>query len=109
MLDNHATTNIWQPLNSDNAGCWIQVSTFEPQYWTQVITQGRRNLAQWVTTMKIAYSLNGLHWNYVDNGAVFQANSDQNSKVTIKFNQPVFAQTIRLYPQTFYSRPSLSF
>ena len=72
--------------------------------------QGRGDLDRWTKTLKVAYSLNGRTWSYVDEGAIFQANSDRNSKVPIVFANPVFATTIRLYPQTWHgNNPSLRF
>ena len=109
MLGNTAIYNVWEPHKSDAQGCWIQVSTFQPQYWIELITQGRRDASFWVSKVKVAYTLNGLKWNYVDDGAIFQANSDRNSRVLIEFNNPVYAKTIRLYPVEYNGHPSLSF
>ena len=110
MLGNTASQNIWEPQANDRRGCWIQVSTFTPQYWISIITQGRKDLNFWITTVRIAYTLNGLNWKYVDDGAIFNANSDRNSRVLIEFRNPVFAKTIRIYPQTWNGDyPALSF
>ena len=110
MLGNTADVNVWEPQDNDKAGCWIQVSTFKPQYWIQLITQGRKDTNYWINTIKVAYTLNGIHWNYVDNGEHFDANSDRNSRVLIEFKKPVYAKTIRIYPQTYTGGyPALSF
>ena len=109
MLGNTANVNVWEPQANDSPGSWIQVSTFTPQYWISIITQGRKDASYWIKTVKIAYTLNGLNWNYVDDGAIFDANSDRNSRVLIEFKNPVFAKAIRIYPQTWYGYPALSF
>ena len=109
MLGNNADVNIWEPQASDHVGCWIQVYSATPQYWISIITQGRKSASNWVKTLKIAYTINGLTWNYVDNEAVFEANSDRNSRVLIEFDNPVYARTIRIYPQTWQGCPALSF
>ena len=37
------------------AGEWIQVDLRSPKYVTGVITQGRADLDEWITSYKIAY------------------------------------------------------
>ena len=46
----------------------------------------------------MAYSNDGEIWKFVDNGAIFQANTDQKTKVAVTFRRLVFARTIRIYP-----------
>ena len=72
--------------------------------------QGRGDQSQgWVKTVKIAYSINGRTWNYVDKGSIFNANSDRNTKASILFETPVYARTIRIYPQSYNNWPTMRF
>ena len=61
--------------------------------------QGRGNFDAWVTEIKISSSINGVKWEDVDNGKVYQANRDRNTKVRIGFDRPVYSRTIRIYPR----------
>ena len=53
----------WCPL-ANKKGEWIQVSKEEPAMWTDIILQGRGDTAydHWVTSFKVAYTLNGHQW-----------------------------------------------
>ena len=59
--------------------------------------------------VKIAYTLNGKLWEYVNKGEIFQANSDRNTKVLIQLSPPVYARTLRIYPELVHNRMSLRF
>ena len=103
-----ANINAWAPANC-RIGQWIQVSCEDPQYWTDVILQGRGDQEQWVTSLKIAFTINGRSWENIENGRVFEANKDNSSKVRISFYRPVHARGIRLYPQTWETYMALRF
>ena len=74
-----------------------------------MIIQGRGDYDQWVTKVKISYSLDGKTWKYVDNGKVFDASTDVNTKVRIKFGTPVRARTLRINIIEFNALPCLRF
>ena len=82
-------------------GNWIQVGTDDPQFWTDIIMQGRADYPSWVKEVQIAFSLDGKLWDYVKDGEVFAANSDQTTKITISLGVPVYARVIRIYPMTW--------
>ena len=71
--------------------------------------QGRGDLDQWVKEIQISYTSNGQEWNMVDEGKIFKACNDRNSKMRIMFGQPVIARTIRIYPQSWHNAISLRF
>ena len=71
--------------------------------------QGRGDADEWVTTFKVGYTLNGVIWDNVEEGKVFTANNDRNSKVKISFKDPIYARVIRIYPQTWNGFISLRF
>ena len=56
-----------------------------PKYWTGIVIQGRGDHPSWVTTLKIVSTKNGKAWKNVDEGKIYQANSDQNLPVAIEF------------------------
>ena len=98
----------WSPARNQK-GEWIQVTSDVPRIWTGIITQGRTDTPYWVTSVKVAYSMSGNYWHYVDDGAIFQANSDKTSKVPNYFKTLVYARSIRLYPMTWSSGIGMRF
>lgn len=52
----------WIAAEPFKPGEWIQVSQEFSKIWTGIITQGRGDGDQWVTEIKIAYTLNGKQW-----------------------------------------------
>ena len=63
-----------------------------------------------MTSYKLAYSTDGMTYDYVTNGdgsdRVFGGNSDRNTVVQHSFTMLV-AVSVRLYPQTSYGRMSM--
>lgn len=101
--------SAWVPEPSV-LGHWIQVNQEYPKYWTHIIVQGRADYDDhWVTSLKIASTLNGKIWDDVDQGKIFPASKDRNSKVRIKFGKPVYARALRIYPQSWNKRIAMRF
>ena len=88
---------------------WVQVSCEQPRYWTEVIIQGRGDADQWVSSFKVSVTVAGNIWENVEEGKVFQGNNDRNQKVRVRFVQPVYARTVRIYPQTWVGHMSMRF
>ena len=93
----------------NKVGMWVQVSCEQPRYWTEVIIQGRGDADQWVTSFKVSTTVSGNIWENVDEGKVFPGNNDRNQKVRVRFAQPVYARTVRIYPQTWVGHMSMRF
>lgn len=72
-----------------------------------VVTQGRKNYNQWVTSFKVGYSNDNKNYKEVDFGNKFIANWDRSTKVTNLFTIPVNAKYIRIYPQSWYGHMSM--
>lgn len=72
-----------------------------------VVTQGRKNYNQWVTSFKVRYSNDNKNYKEVDFEHKFNANWDRSTKVTNLFNFPVTARYIRIYPQSWYRHMSM--
>ena len=84
------------------------MSTGQPQFWSGIIIRGRGGTyVQWTTKVKISCSLNGIYFEYVDNGRAFTANTDQNTKVRIDFATPAFCRVLRINPVAWHNHPSL--
>ena len=66
--------------------------------WTDIILQGRGDVNDWVTSFKVAYSLDGHQWQLAENSRIFEGSYDRQSKRRITFNSPIFARALRIYP-----------
>ena len=99
--------------SSNVIGQWIQVDLLQAKWIHKVATQGRNAVAQWVTSYQLKYSLTNVEANFVyvtspEDGAIetFDANFDMGSVVFNTFAS-IFAQFVRLYPQTWNNHISL--
>ena len=87
-------------------GNWIQLDNGKIGSISGVITQGRKNADQWVTSYKVKYKDESGSWWDID-GKKFPGNTDRDSKVTTTFSKPVRARYIRIYPQTWHKHISM--
>ncbi|XP_033117245.1 uncharacterized protein LOC117117144, partial [Anneissia japonica] len=85
----------WTALNQ-NQNQWIQADFGSSKFITGVITQGRSDGNQWVTSYKVDYSVDGTSFNTIIDAnsahVVFTGNSDRNTHVTNMFPTLVYAQ-----------------
>ena len=83
-----------------------------------VVTQGRKvhvvggvTYKQYVTHIKIAYSIDGKNFKFVVDGKnkhiIFSANKDTTSKVYSKFTKAARARYVRVYAWDFVGHPSM--
>ena len=87
---------------------WIILNYSTPTYITGIQTQGRQNMAQWVTTAKIETSLDKITWKTIYTNATL--NNDQTTIVNVLFPNVEYAQYVRvtpLSPNGFYGHPSM--
>lgn len=73
------------------------------------MSQGRGNNDQWVTSMKIGYSLNGKKWDDVAQGKNIPACNDHTLKIAYTFETPIRARVVRIYPQTWHGGIAMRF
>jgi hypothetical protein len=90
----------WSSQRS-RVGDFMQVDTGEIQSIAGVLTQGRRDANQWVTSFKLMVSENGRDFKPVECGRTFDANSNRNSKVRVLFSTPIRTRFLRILPQTW--------
>lgn len=79
----------------------FQIDASESVSVSGVITQGRREAAQWVTSFKVRVSSDLKNWVWVECGRVFDGNSDYSTKIFTLFDRPVKARYIRIYPESW--------
>lgn len=90
---------------------WIQVDLGVAATVTGMMTQGRGDGKQWVTSYMLAYSLDAFHWKYCSDvyssRKVFKGNSDSHSIQTAYLDQNVTARFLRLYVLEWHQHPSM--
>jgi hypothetical protein len=83
---------------ANSQGQWFQIDAAEVLSIAGVVTQGRRESAQWVTSFKVKVSKDGRSWFWVECGRTFDGNNDYNTKIMNLFDVPVKARYLRFYP-----------
>eukprot|EP00960_Hanusia_phi_P074325 768213-Hanusia_phi.AAC.3 len=96
----------WTPQLQE-VGQYMQIDLGSLRSIKGVITQGRRNVGWWVTTLTVAVSDNGASWKQVECGRIFNANSDWGTAMAIMFSASVQGRYVRIFPQTWVGSISL--
>ncbi|TKS79391.1 Contactin-associated protein-like 4 [Collichthys lucidus] len=101
MLQNlHTGAGGWSPLTSDRYQ-WLEVSLGERTKITAVATQGRYGSSDWLTSYLLMFSDTGHNWKQYrqeDSIGSFPGNSNADSVVQYKLQQPAIARFLRLIP-----------
>ena len=88
-------------------GQWMQMDTGSVQSISGLVTQGRRDQDEWVTSYQVQVSSDSKDWIDVGCGRVWEANRDRNSKVRNYFHEPVRARYIRVLPLSWHGYLSM--
>ncbi|XP_007653088.2 lactadherin isoform X1 [Cricetulus griseus] len=114
-LHSSGLVNAWTASDYDSKP-WIQVNLLRKMRVSGVITQGasRAGRAEYLKTFKVAYSLDGLKFKFIQNASgsgdkVFWGNMDNNGLKVNMFSPSLEAQYIRLYPVSCYRACTLRF
>ncbi|XP_041477638.1 uncharacterized protein LOC121425593 [Lytechinus variegatus] len=90
---------------------WLQVDLNSFYMITGVITQGRQDTNQWVTTFNVSSSGDGTTWTYIldcdGEPKTFDGNVDRYTKVTTEFNRPVIGRFLRIHPTSWNNHISM--
>ncbi|KAF3835413.1 hypothetical protein F7725_027971 [Dissostichus mawsoni] len=90
----------WAPLVSDRYQ-WLEVDLGKRTQITAVATQGRYGSSDWLTSYLLMFSDTGHNWRQhrqEDSLEAFPGNSNADTVVQYKLNQPVIARYLRLIP-----------
>ncbi|XP_019632919.1 PREDICTED: low-density lipoprotein receptor-related protein 1-like [Branchiostoma belcheri] len=99
----------WSPAQTDTDQ-WLQIKHDRVYRVAGVITQGAYNLDYWVTSYKLAFSVNGQWTTYSTwdgQEMVFEGNNDSHRYARNLLDNPAFALYTRFYPLTFHNRTAL--
>ncbi|KAI8494564.1 EGF-like repeat and discoidin I-like domain-containing protein 3 [Branchiostoma belcheri] len=94
----------WCADNGFTSGEWLQVDLNSLTNVAGVITQGRGDIGQRVTSYKLTFSADGVTWEiYSEDGQekVFAGNADSNTEVEHLIAPPVTARFVRFLPLTW--------
>ncbi|KAK5889491.1 hypothetical protein CesoFtcFv8_015492 [Champsocephalus esox] len=90
----------WSPLSSDGYQ-WLEVDLGERTTISAVATQGRYGSSDWLTSYLLVFSDTGNNWKQYrqeDSIGSFPGNSNADSVVQYKLQQPAVARFLRLLP-----------
>ncbi|XP_064477173.1 lactadherin-like [Ornithodoros turicata] len=101
----------WCPAHDKDARPWIQLDLGVAAKVTGLLTQGRGDGQEWVTSFWLAYSMDAFHWKYVidsnGNRKAFRGNVDSHGMALSYLDPPVRARFLRLHLLHWNNRPAL--
>jgi len=97
-------------LNSKQAWCaatnakgqYMEIDIGFLQNITGIVTQGRRDADEWVTSYTVKASHDGATWTDVGCGTEFEGNTNRQMKVKNLLHRPIIAQYLRIYPESWH-------
>ncbi|EGC31439.1 hypothetical protein DICPUDRAFT_156718 [Dictyostelium purpureum] len=93
--------------STNDPGQFLIAGSLVISEFVAIITQGRGDADQWVTSYKLRYSLDNVTWFDYNNGQVFNGNTDQYSIVVHVFPQPFRARSVSIHPVTYHNHIAL--
>jgi hypothetical protein len=111
MLDSQQAWSSWHGGSAYyGENTWIRIDLKYPRWVRGLVTQGRKDAAQWVKKYKVKYSVDNHFWSEgVDTTGSTEhtGNTDQNTKVESVFNAPILARYIRIIPYETHNHSSM--
>lgn len=95
----------WSAGTANNGTDYLQYDLQSPRWVQGIVTQGRANMAQWVTSAKVETSIDNINW--VTVSASMSLNSDLNTKVYNNFSKVMYARYVRVTPISVYGFASM--
>eukprot|EP00057_Strongylocentrotus_purpuratus_P015927 XP_011670401.1 PREDICTED: lactadherin-like [Strongylocentrotus purpuratus] len=98
----------------DDIDKWVKIDLGRTSNVTGVIVQGRFELAQWITSVKVSYSLDNVTWTYAlepqcGEQRIYAANYDNTTPETILFPRPITARYVRIHPLTWIGHQAMRY
>ncbi|XP_045694555.1 coagulation factor V [Phyllostomus hastatus] len=115
-LNNGGSYNAWmtEKMSEFDTKPWIQVDMEREVLFTGIQSQGAKHYLKsyYTTEFRVAYSSDRTNWqvfkgNSTRNVMYFDGNSDASSVKENRFDPPIVARYIRVYPTRFFNRPAL--
>lgn len=95
----------WSAGSANNGTDYLQYDLQNINWVQGIVTQGRANMAQWVTSAKVEVSPDNSNWATVYSSIAL--NTDGSTKKYINFPKVMYARYIRVTPIGVYSHASM--
>ena len=89
-------SQAWSAGTPNSGTDYLQYDLQSPRWVQGIVTQGRANMDQWVTSAKVEVSIDNSSWVTVLTNQ--SLNTDRNSKVYVNFPKVMFARYVRVTP-----------
>jgi len=94
-----------------SASEWLQVDLGVAAKITGVLTQGRNDGSEWVTSFMVSHSMDAYQWMYITdlygNQKVFEGNDDSYAVKHSYLDEPIIARYIKFHTVTWNKHPSM--
>jgi len=88
----------WSAGTANNGTDYLQYDLQSIRWVQGIVTQGRTNMDQWVSSAKVETSIDNINW--VTAASSLTLNSDRNTKVSKNFPKVMYARYVRVTPIT---------
>lgn len=95
----------WSAGSANNLTDYLQYDLKSPRWIQGIVTQGRGNMAQWVTSAKVEVSTDNVNWTIA--AATLNLNTDQSTKVYRNFPNVMYGRYVRVTPIGVFSYASM--
>lgn len=95
----------WSAGSQNNGTDYLQYDLKSPRWIQGIVTQGRANSAQWVTSAKVEVSTDNVNWATATSSV--NLNTDQNTKVKTNFPKVMFGRYVRVTPLSVIGHASM--
>ena len=96
----------WSASTTAVANQYLQYDLQSPRWIQGIVTQGRVDSDQWVTTARVDVSMDNVNWATATPVSI-SLNTDRNTKVYRNFDNVMFGRYVRIIPLTVYGHPSM--
>lgn len=86
----------WSAATANSGTDYLQYDLLSAQWVQGIVTLGRANMAQWVTSAKVETSIDNTNWATASSSLTL--NSNQTTKVYSNFPKVMFARYVRVTP-----------
>jgi hypothetical protein len=95
----------WSAASANNKNDYLQYDLQSIRWVQGIVTQGRANMDQWVTSAKVETSPDNVNWVTVMSSATL--NSDRSTKISNNFLKVMYARYVRVTPINVTNFPSM--
>jgi hypothetical protein len=95
----------WSAGSANNGTDYLQYDLKSPRWVQGIVTQGRANSAQWVTSAKIDVSTDNINWTTAASNLIL--NTDSNTKKYSNFSNVMYGRYVRVTPIGVYGHASM--